>query len=126
MAEISAKSFIPESFPGSTSDIAGSIGLLWELIKAPLVVPLLRISVYICLAMSIMVFIERLYMGVVIILVKLFMKKPEKRYKWEPMREDVEIGNAAFPLVLVQIPMYNEKEVYLFRINLLVQSFFTK
>ncbi|KAL8481996.1 hypothetical protein ACS0TY_028227 [Phlomoides rotata] len=109
MAEISGKNFIPDSFQG---DIAGQIGLLWELIKAPLIVPLLRLSVYICLAMSIMVFMERLYMGIVIVLVKLFRKKPEKRYKWEPMTDDIEMGNEAFPMVLVQIPMFNEKEVY--------------
>lgn len=113
MAEVSENSFIPEALPGYTADMAGQIGLLWELIKAPLIVPLLRISVYICLAMSIMVFMERLYMGVVIILVKLFWKKPEKRYKWEPMKDDLEMGNGAFPMVLVQIPMFNEKEASL-------------
>ncbi|KAG8371205.1 hypothetical protein BUALT_Bualt13G0063100 [Buddleja alternifolia] len=112
MAEVSGKSFLPESFPGYTADVAGQIGLLWELIKAPLIVPFLRLCVYICLAMSIMVFMERLYMGVVIILVKLFWKKPEKRYKWEAMTDDLELGNEAFPMVLVQIPMFNEKEVY--------------
>nr|ACF33171.1 mannan synthase [Coffea canephora] len=114
MPEISAANLIPESFDfrGSTADIAGQIGLIWELIRAPLIVPLLRLAVYICLAMSLMLFIERPYMGIVIILVKIFWKKPEKRYKWEPMRDDLEIGNAAFPMVLVQIPMFNEKEVY--------------
>ncbi|XP_022859693.1 glucomannan 4-beta-mannosyltransferase 2-like [Olea europaea var. sylvestris] len=112
MAEVSAKSFIPESLPGATANIAGQIGLLWELIRAPLIVPLLRIAVYICLAMSIMVFIERLYMGIVIILVKLFWKKPQRRYKWEAMEDDLESGSAVFPMVLVQIPMFNEKEVY--------------
>lgn len=50
-------------------------------------------------------------MGVVIVLVKLFWKKPEKRYKWEPMKDDLEEGTAAFPMVLVQIPMFNEREV---------------
>ncbi|XP_051120539.1 glucomannan 4-beta-mannosyltransferase 2-like [Andrographis paniculata] len=112
MAEVSGKSFLPESFPGYSSDIAGQMSLLWELVKAPLIVPLLRICVYICLAMSIMVFMERLYMGVVIILVKLFWKKPEKRYRWEPMEDDLEMGSTAFPMVLVQIPMFNEREVY--------------
>ncbi|EPS58405.1 hypothetical protein M569_16409, partial [Genlisea aurea] len=93
-------------------DAGRQIGLLWEMIRAPLIAPLLRICVYICLAMSIMVFMERLYMGVVIVLVKLFWKKPHKRYKWEPLKEDLESGNANFPKVLVQIPMYNEREVY--------------
>lgn len=53
-------------------------------------------------------------MGTVVVYVKLFKRKPEKVYKWEAMEEDdVECGNgsANFPMVLVQIPMYNEKEV---------------
>ncbi|XP_057954199.1 glucomannan 4-beta-mannosyltransferase 2 [Malania oleifera] len=113
MDQISPKKLIPESFfQGTRVDIAGQIGLAWELIKAPLIVPLLKLGVYICLTMSLMLFIERLYMGVVIILVKLFWKKPDKRYNWEPIREDLEIGNSAFPVVLVQIPMFNEREVY--------------
>ncbi|CAA0815004.1 Glucomannan 4-beta-mannosyltransferase 2 [Striga hermonthica] len=114
MGEVSAKSLTVEALPAYRGP--GQIGLLWDLIRAPLIVPLLRVSVYICLAMSIMVFLERLYMGVVIVLVKLFWKKPEKRYKFEPMcdddDDDIEIGSEAFPTVLVQIPMFNEKEVY--------------
>ncbi|CAL0321248.1 unnamed protein product [Lupinus luteus] len=51
-------------------------------------------------------------MGVVIAFVKLFGHKPDKRYKWEPIRDDLELGNSAYPIVLVQIPMYNEREVY--------------
>lgn len=53
-------------------------------------------------------------MGIVIVLLKLFGRKPEKRYKWEAMKDDVELGNSAYPMVLVQIPMYNEKEVTIF------------
>uniref|UniRef100_A0A5B7B0L7 glucomannan 4-beta-mannosyltransferase n=1 Tax=Davidia involucrata TaxID=16924 RepID=A0A5B7B0L7_DAVIN len=112
MAEVSSNTLIPEGFQGTRADIAGQIGLIWELIKAPLIVPVLRLAVYMCLTMSLMLFMERVYMGVVITLVKIFWKKPDKRYKWEPIREDLEIGNLAFPVVLVQIPMYNEKEVY--------------
>lgn len=95
----------------SREDIAGQIGLIWELIKVPLIVPLLKLGVYICLAMSLMLFMERLYMGIVIILVKLFWKKPEKRYNWQPIQDDVELGSSNFPVVLVQIPMFNEREV---------------
>jgi len=51
-------------------------------------------------------------MGVVITLVKLFGRKPEKRYKWEPMKDDIELGNSSYPMVLVQVPMYNEREVH--------------
>ncbi|KAJ6693019.1 hypothetical protein OIU79_014704 [Salix purpurea] len=114
MAEGSPKVTIPESFQFqvSSSDIAGQLTLIWELIKAPLIVPLLTLGVYICLAMSLMLFMERVYMGIVIILVKLFWKKPDKRYKWEPMQDDLESGNLNFPVVLVQIPMFNEREVY--------------
>nr|GMD27284.1 glucomannan 4-beta-mannosyltransferase 2-like [Ipomoea batatas] len=114
MAEVAANGggMIPETFRGPAVDMAAQMGVMWELIKAPLIVPVLRLSVYVCLAMSLMLFFERLYMGIVIILVKIFWKKPEKRYNWEPMRDDLELGNAAFPMVLIQIPMYNEKEVY--------------
>ena len=52
-----------------------------------------------------------------LLLIKLSGKRPEKRYKWEPIRDDVELGNAAYPMVLVQIPMYNEGEVYRFSIG---------
>ncbi|XP_038680376.1 glucomannan 4-beta-mannosyltransferase 2-like [Tripterygium wilfordii] len=112
MADGSTKIFIPESFQINRDDIAGQIGLIWELIKQPLIVPLLQVCVYVCLVMSLMLFMERLYMGVVIILVKLFLKKPDKRYKWEPLQEDLESGNSNFPVVLIQIPMFNEREVY--------------
>ncbi|KAL8092510.1 glucomannan 4-beta-mannosyltransferase 2-like [Apium graveolens] len=112
MADVSAQSFIPETFQGTTVDLTSQIGLLWELIKTPLIVPLLKLAVFICLTMELMLFAERLYMGIVIILVKLFWKKPEKRYNWEPMKDDLEEGSSAFPLVLIQIPMFNEREVY--------------
>nr|GEU61760.1 glucomannan 4-beta-mannosyltransferase 2-like [Tanacetum cinerariifolium] len=109
---INGKNLFPESFPGSSVDLTAQLGMLWELVKAPVIVPLLNLAVYVCLAMTVMLFMERLYMGIVIILVKLFWKKPDKRYNWEPIREDLEAGNSAFPLVLIQIPMFNEREVY--------------
>ncbi|KAF8009515.1 hypothetical protein BT93_J0500 [Corymbia citriodora subsp. variegata] len=112
MAQISAKDLMPNSFTMSREDVAGQLGMVWELIKAPLIVPVLRLSVYVCLTMALMLFIERVYMGIVIVLVKLFWQKPEKRYNWEPIEEDLESGSSNFPVVLVQIPMYNEKEVY--------------
>jgi beta-mannan synthase len=113
MGEVSQKIMIPESFQFQVSsyDISGQLKLIWDLIKAPLIVPLLTLGVYISLAMSLMLLMERVYMGIVIIFVKLFWKKPEKRYKWEPMQDDIESGNLNFPVVLVQIPMFNEKEV---------------
>lgn len=91
---------------------SGQIGFIWEETRAPLIVPLLRLTVGVCLAMSVMLFVERVYMGVVIMLVKVVGWKPEKRYTWEPLKEDLELGNSNYPMVLVQIPMYNEREVY--------------
>ena len=102
---------LPETFQGVRDELAGQIGMMWELIKAPLMVLLLRLGVYICLAMSLMLFCERLYMGIVIILVKLFWKKPEKRCKYETIQEDVEMGSSNFLVVLIQIPMYNKRDV---------------
>lgn len=113
MDRLSSTALLPEAFQGTRDDVTAQMGLIWEQIKAPLIVPLLRLALFVCLAMSLMLFIERVYMGVVIVLVKLFGRKPEKRYKWEPIRDDVELGNAAYPMVLVQIPMYNEREVSL-------------
>lgn len=110
MAEAS-QILLPESFQGGRGDFSEQIWLIWELIKAPLIVPVLRLMVYVSLAMSLMLFFERLYMGIVIILVKLFWKKPEKRYKYEPIQDDLELGSSNFPSVLIQIPMFNEREV---------------
>lgn len=112
MDRLSSTTVLPEAFQGTRDDITEQFGLIWQQIKAPLIVPLLTLAMYMCLAMSLMLFIERLYMGIVITLVKMFGRKPEKRYKWEPIRDDVELGNSAYPMVLIQIPMFNEKEVY--------------
>ncbi|XP_065856408.1 glucomannan 4-beta-mannosyltransferase 9 [Euphorbia lathyris] len=97
------------SFQG---DLTTQFSVIMDQIRAPLIVPLLRLSVAICLLMSLMLFVERVYMGIVIVLLKVFGRKPEKRYKWEPIKDDVELGNSSYPMVLVQIPMYNEREVY--------------
>ncbi|OIW11321.1 hypothetical protein TanjilG_20470 [Lupinus angustifolius] len=112
MDQLSSTNILPEAFHGAKDDIVMQFALVWSQIKAPLIVPLLRIGVVLCLFMSVMMLMERLYMGIVIILVKLFGRKPEKRYKWEPMKDDMELGNSSYPMVLVQVPMYNEREVY--------------
>nr|GMC58972.1 glucomannan 4-beta-mannosyltransferase 9-like [Ipomoea batatas] len=93
--------------------ISTQIGLLWQQVRQPLLVPFLRVMVFLCLAMSLMLFVEKVYMGIVMCFIKISNRKPEKKYKWEPMKkDDLEIGDFAYPMVLVQIPMYNEKEVY--------------
>ncbi|KAD7479962.1 hypothetical protein E3N88_03098 [Mikania micrantha] len=99
-----------ESFLSASS--YGLLGTMWEQVRAPFIVPFMKMMVIMCLAMSIMLFVERVYMALVIVFVKLMRYKLEKRYKWEAIKEDLETGNSVFPMVLVQIPMYNEKEVY--------------
>ncbi|KAL4576778.1 hypothetical protein LXL04_012877 [Taraxacum kok-saghyz] len=90
----------------------GQVGMMWEQVRAPFIVPFMKLMVIMCLAMSVMLFVERVCMGIVIVVVKLMNYKLEKRYKWEAIKEDLETGNSVYPMVLVQIPMYNEKEVY--------------
>lgn len=111
MDGVSPKFVLPETFDGVRMEITGQLGMIWELVKAPVIVPLLQLAVYICLLMSVMLLCERVYMGIVIVLVKLFWKKPDKRYKFEPIHDDEELGSSNFPVVLVQIPMFNEREV---------------
>ncbi|KAK4773629.1 hypothetical protein SAY87_028648 [Trapa incisa] len=103
MTETSPRALMPDSLLMGREEVAGQIGMMWEIVKTPLIVPLLRLAVYICLAMALMLFVERVYMGVIIVLVKLFWKKPEDRYKWKPYEEDLESGSAAYPSVLVQV-----------------------
>ncbi|CAN6814110.1 unnamed protein product [Brassica oleracea] len=101
------------SFKASTwEDTITRISLWWEQARAVVVVPVFKFLVALCLIMSVMLFVEMMYMGLVVAYIKLFKRKPEKVYKWEAMEEDdVECGSESFPMVLVQIPMYNEKEV---------------
>uniref|UniRef100_A0A164ZE66 glucomannan 4-beta-mannosyltransferase n=1 Tax=Daucus carota subsp. sativus TaxID=79200 RepID=A0A164ZE66_DAUCS len=92
--------------------ILDQIVMLWNIIKLPFVVPTLQVMVNICLVMSVMLFMERVCMGIFKVFIKLSRRKPETNYEWEAMQEDVEFGTSNYPMVLVQIPMYNEKEVY--------------
>ncbi|KAL4578754.1 hypothetical protein LXL04_014885 [Taraxacum kok-saghyz] len=101
-----------ESLTGGGDDIMGKIIEIWGLVKVPVLVPLLRMLMYISLVMSMMLFIEIVYMSLVIAFNYLFGRKTEKRYKWEEFKDDVELGNSVYPLVLIQIPMFNEKKVY--------------
>ncbi|KAH6798852.1 Nucleotide-diphospho-sugar transferases superfamily protein [Perilla frutescens var. frutescens] len=91
-----------------TAQIMTTLGQM----KDPLIVPTLKFGVLLCLTMSAMLFVDKAYMAIIISFVKLFGRKPDKQYKWEPLKDDVELGNTNYPMVLVQIPMFNEKEVY--------------
>ncbi|KAM7468302.1 hypothetical protein LguiB_015864 [Lonicera macranthoides] len=110
MERLTTTTLIPDTFMGARDDITQQLMLVWEQIKAPLIVPILKVAMVLCLAMSLMLFIERIYMSVAIVLVKIFSGEPHQRYKFEPIKEDVELGSLAFPAVLVQIPMFNERE----------------
>ncbi|RCV46358.1 hypothetical protein SETIT_9G525200v2 [Setaria italica] len=101
------------------------IAAAWAAVRARAVAPALEAAVWLCLAMSVMLVLEVCYMSIVsFVAVKLLRRVPERRYKWEPMpmlpgsgkgEEDEEAaagGGGAYPTVLVQIPMYNEREVY--------------
>ncbi|CAD5189294.1 unnamed protein product [Musa acuminata subsp. malaccensis] len=88
------------------------LGELWRQFRAWVAVPLLRLAVFICLVMSMMVLVEKVSMGLITLYAKVFRRRPARIYKCDPLTEDEEMGSLAFPMVLVQIPMYNEKEVY--------------
>ncbi|XP_057984072.1 glucomannan 4-beta-mannosyltransferase 1-like isoform X2 [Malania oleifera] len=91
----------------------------WERIRVlPVIVPaVLRVAICVCAGMSIMLFAERVYMAIVIMCVKLLGKKKSTKYKKQQqqqgtIKEDLEVLHQIYPTVLIQIPMYNEKEVY--------------
>ncbi|KAM0024546.1 putative glucomannan 4-beta-mannosyltransferase [Helianthus debilis subsp. tardiflorus] len=94
-----------------TNDFTGSFTDMWQDMRVSMVIPPLTVALCICMVMSIMMFIERVYMTVVVILVKIMRKKRYTQYKLEALKEDLE-QNRRYPMVLVQIPMFNEKEVY--------------
>ena len=94
--------------------------------RAFLVVPAIRLLLVLSLTMTVMILLEKLFVAAVCYAAKAFGHRPESRYQWWPIAasacktggDDVEdgivvvgSGSAAFPVVLVQIPMYNEREV---------------
>ncbi|XP_010525608.1 PREDICTED: probable mannan synthase 3 [Tarenaya hassleriana] len=89
----------------------GEIGHIWKQTRIIVLIPVLKFFITLCLLMSLMVFVERVYMSVVVVIVKLLRRKPETVHKWEALKDDIELGHATYPMVLIQIPMYNEKEV---------------
>lgn len=82
----------------------------WDNIRVPIVAPILTAAMYVCIAMSLMLFCERVYMAIVIVFVKLLGKKRYTKYQLDAIKADLE-QNKNYPKVLVQIPMFNEKEV---------------
>ncbi|XP_051216948.1 glucomannan 4-beta-mannosyltransferase 9 [Lolium perenne] len=95
----------------------------WAGVRYTVVLPLLHVAVYLCAAMSLMLFVERLYMGIVV--AGLWLNRRHRRRRGRRGRDaaaivddkrddsdDLEAGGAEKPMVLVQIPMFNEKQVY--------------
>lgn len=80
--------------PGTGMTLSGA----WQQVRGPVIVPLLRASVLLCVAMSAMLFAEKVYMAVVVLAVRLLGRRPERQYRWEPVGdEDPELGSAAYP-----------------------------
>ncbi|XP_022841451.1 mannan synthase 1-like isoform X2 [Olea europaea var. sylvestris] len=100
-----------DPYVNETYDVTRSLSNLWESIRVPIIAPILRIAVYICIVMSALLFVERVYMAIVITFVKFFGKKRYTKYQLDSIKDDLE-KNKNYPTVLVQIPMFNEKEVY--------------
>ncbi|XP_020695000.1 probable glucomannan 4-beta-mannosyltransferase 9 isoform X1 [Dendrobium catenatum] len=109
----------------STASARALIGRGWGWMRSLLVVPVVRVAVLLCLVMSVMMLVEKLSMGVISLFVKLARRSPDRVHRWQPLTlvsaTDEEMGmengnhqqqSSFFPMVLVQIPMYNEKEVY--------------
>lgn len=69
-----------------------------------------------------MLFIERVVMALVILGVKVLRRKKYTQYKLDAMKQDLE-RNRSYPMVLIQIPMYNEKEVNFLPKNKAMQQF---
>nr|ACE60600.1 mannan synthase [Coffea canephora]QPD00577.1 mannan synthase [Coffea canephora]QPD00579.1 mannan synthase [Coffea canephora]QPD00582.1 mannan synthase [Coffea canephora] len=101
----------PEPEVNLYDDTGRSLSQAWDRIRVPIIVPILRFALYVCIAMSVMRFIERVYMAIVIGCVKCLGRKRYTKYNLDAIKEDLE-QNRNYPMVLVQIPMFNEKEVY--------------
>jgi len=95
-----------------TSSAAADVYGAWVAVRAGVIAPVLQVTVWACMVMSVMLVVEAVYNSVVSLGVKAIGWRPEWRFKWEPLDgADEEKGRAHYPLVLVQIPMYNELEV---------------
>ncbi|KAE8767352.1 mannan synthase 1-like [Hordeum vulgare] len=68
--------------------------------------------------MSLMLFAERLYMGIIVAVLWLNNRRRQRhcsrnqKNKDDDDIDDLETGGADRPMVLIQIPMFNEKQVY--------------
>ncbi|KAJ3694950.1 hypothetical protein LUZ60_000327 [Juncus effusus] len=100
------------AFSPTVTVLLDEIVLSWRLIREMVFVPTFQAIIISCMIMSIIVLIEKLFLGLVSLYAKVFRRRPERIYKCNSIVEDEELGSLSYPMVLVQIPMYNEKEVY--------------
>ncbi|KAJ1253918.1 hypothetical protein BS78_04G292700 [Paspalum vaginatum] len=90
----------------------------WRAVRCFVVVPTLQLAVYICAAMSLMLFLERLYMAAVV--AGLWLHRRRKRPRPQRVQDDADADaddlvaaeDHCCPMVLIQIPMFNERQVY--------------
>ncbi|XP_052166965.1 glucomannan 4-beta-mannosyltransferase 1-like [Oryza glaberrima] len=99
--------------------MSGGLAWAWRAVRCGVVLPTLQLAVYVCVAMSIMLFLERLYMALVVAALWLIRRRRRRSNRREQdddgaendqLLQDPEAANS--PMVLVQIPMFNEKQVY--------------
>lgn len=95
----------------------------WQAVRWSVVVPTLQLAVYVCAAMSLMLFLERLYMAAVItgLWLRRRRRKRSRRHglmddEQRMMLDDDDLeatgdDDHCCPMVLVQIPMFNEGQV---------------
>ncbi|KAJ4765243.1 cellulose synthase like [Rhynchospora pubera] len=84
----------------------------WIILRRMVLVPSLQLILIVCLVMQMMVLFEKAFMALSSWYGRFLGPRPHRIYKCDPIEEDEELGSLAYPMVLVQIPMYNEKEVY--------------
>lgn len=106
---------LPASFPPAVAAFLRLLLRAWGALS----VPLLRGAVMLCMAMSLMVLAEKVLLGTVSAAAKLLRRRRRPGRRDVPVQPDVEAGggggsSACFPMVLVQIPMYNEREVRIY------------
>lgn len=88
----------------------------WGAARASAVAPALAAASAACLALSAMLLADAVLMAAACFA----RRRPDRRYRATPLGagagaddddDDEEAGRVAYPMVLVQIPMYNEREV---------------
>eukprot|EP00268_Persea_americana_P042127 TRINITY_DN4211_c0_g4_i2.p1 TRINITY_DN4211_c0_g4~~TRINITY_DN4211_c0_g4_i2.p1 ORF type:complete len:693 (-),score=112.62 TRINITY_DN4211_c0_g4_i2:415-2493(-) len=89
-----------------------SLYLRWVFVRAEFLAPLLQFLADVCVVLFLIQSVDRLILCLGCLWIRFRKIRPVPK---QPLREDPELGDDGlgfFPMVLVQIPMCNEKEVY--------------